>query len=424
MPGDPMKESKSSTKSKRKRDKGATRSGDLVLSGQVPGQELEKAAADVSREAGKSLLRGIERLFGARFGHWLAENEAKAEAARMAISTGAAIDRSRALTGERRRQELEEIQHQETRALAQRRLRRLMMEMAREEANFEAIAARSLKQIEHNPDGDKKREIDDDWMFKFARYAQDVSDKEVQELWARILTSSAIEGALRISAASLQAMSLIDKTAATDFEKFCAVYKTLRCYPVHQRSYSPYEPQSINLRTLQELGLIESIRLSRYSFPEFDIQLGFNLEYQLVDLQHDSMQFTQRGTELANALFRSQEQKKHLWISDELRMKYFQDVISTNLEREGDAVNILPKVNGSYISYAIRLSKRTSQPLPGTNAGYPKDRDLPDQLQGLIEWADENYVLSRFEPLNRSSPSASGQTPGSGPSIPGRSSTA
>jgi Protein of unknown function (DUF2806) len=35
----------------------------------------------------------------------------------------------------------------------------------------------------HEPAGDKKREIEDDWLFKFARYAQDVSDREMQELW-------------------------------------------------------------------------------------------------------------------------------------------------------------------------------------------------------------------------------------------------
>ena len=155
----------------------------------VPGNELEKAAADVTREAGKSVVRGIANLFGAGFAKRIAKSEATAEAARLAIETQAAIESNRVLTAERRKQEFEEIDHQAVKLLAQQRLKRLVVEMAREQANLEAIATRSLQLIEHDSQGDHARDINDDWMFKFARYAQDVSDKDIQELWARILSS-------------------------------------------------------------------------------------------------------------------------------------------------------------------------------------------------------------------------------------------
>jgi hypothetical protein len=359
-----------------------------VVLPEVPGQELEKAMADVTRDAGKSLMRGIEAIFGAKFAVWIAENMAKAEVARKAIETQGAIEERRVLTRERRRFELDEIKHQEAKALAERRLERLFVEMGREQANFEAITARSLTLIEHDADGDKPREVDVDWMFKFARYAEDVSDKDVQELWARILTSAAIEGRQRLSAAALQAMSLMDKRAAKDFEKFCCVLATFRFYPLHERGYQS-ESQDINLQTLRELGLIEEGKgLKGYSFPEFDMKLGELVD--IFDLLLSQMCLTQRGIEIAKALF---VRRTDMLLDDELVMKYLKDVVSTYADEY--AVNIFPKINGNQAPYVIPLKKRSGATLPGLESSYPDDEELPDQLRRLIKWAAENYTLSR-----------------------------
>jgi hypothetical protein len=388
-----MKQRKRSAKGRRKRGAGEqTRAGhstQIVMSG-VPGQELERAAADVGREAGKTLLRGLARVFGARFAGWLAENEAKAEARRIAIDTNASIDRARALTDERRRQELQEIEHEETMALAKRRLNRLVIEMAREQANVETIAARSLKQIEHDPDGDKPREVDDDWLFRFARYAQDVSDNDIQELWARILASAVTEGRQRVSAAALQSMSLMDNRAAKDFEKFCRAYATFGFYPAHDRVYQ-CESQAIGLRTLRELGLIEETNpLRHYQVAEFDLMLGA-LHGQL-KLIHTRMEFTQRGSEIANALFR--EKQTLMPLDAELALKYWTDVISTQIDNNY-SINIFPKIDGKQVAYVIQISKRTGARLPIAEMEPADDERFPDQLHRLIAWARENYLTSR-----------------------------
>jgi Protein of unknown function (DUF2806) len=102
--------------------------------------------------------------------------------------------------------------------------------MAREQQNFETIATRSLKLIEHDPDADKPREVDVDWMFLFARYAQDVSNSDVQELWARVLSSAAIDERAHVSPAALQLLSLLDARIASEFEKFCRAYGTFGGY--------------------------------------------------------------------------------------------------------------------------------------------------------------------------------------------------
>jgi hypothetical protein len=359
---------------KGKRRESPSGQNEVVLSDVVPGQQLERAAADITRKAGLSIIDGLKRLFGARLAGWIAKNEANAKAARMAIETDASIDRGRKIASERRRQELEEIQHEEHKALARRHLNRLLIEMARQEENFETIAARSLKQIEHDPAGDKSREIEDDWLFKFAHYAQDVSDSEIQELWARILASAAIEGRQRVSAAALQAMSLLDNRSANDLEKFFRVHVTFGCYPIPQD-----EPQAINLRTLQELGLIEKRTLDRFRYPKLD-------SFPEFDLYVDSMGFTQRGDEIVNAVFQQQTDKR---LGDELEMKYLKNAISQISPR-----TIYPKINGKQVAYLIELTKRTGQPLPDIKADIPELKQLPDQLRRLMKWADEDYVIS------------------------------
>jgi hypothetical protein len=355
-----MTEGKRATKTKPKRgargDR-AEKNHQIVLDPAVPGQALEKAGAEIVSHAGRTFVDGIARLFGARFAGWIAENEAKAEARRLAIQTDARIDQARSLTDERHRQELEEIRHQETKALAERRLDRLLIEMAREQANFEAIAAHAVKQIEHDPQRDKPRELDDDWMFRFARYAQHVSDIDLQEIWARILASAAVEDRQRISAAALQTISLMDRRAATDFEKFCRVLVTLSwTYPLHEGSHQS-EPQGINLRTLQELGLIEEARESEYSFPEFKMKIGQGDIRDIVEMSHSRLQLTQRGVEIAQALF--SQQGSQMFQDDNLAMQYLKDAISANVTLFNQ-VEIFPK----QVSYSLRISQRPAAQFP------------------------------------------------------------
>jgi hypothetical protein len=268
------------------------------------------------------------RLFGARFASWIASNEAKAEVAKRAIETQAEIDHNRALTDNRRRTELEEIEHEGRVALAHRRLDRMLIEMAYEQASFEAIYRESLRLIEHAPDGDNAREIDDDWMFKFARFAQHVSDTDVQRLWAKILSSAAIEVRPKLSAAALQIMSLLDKKAAGDFEKFVAVVHTLGLYPAHGKM-SEREPQNIDLANLKELGLLDyGATTGAQKFKEFELffgqrtGLGFNL---LID----QCSVTQRGAEVANAAFGRSPPTLNLSVQE----KYLQEFVTALVEQ-------------------------------------------------------------------------------------------
>src|SRR6266851_2476986 len=138
----------------------------------LPGQPTEEAIAQVGSEAGRSLLRGLAKLGNAYVTKWTATKEAQAEAARLAIETASGIETEAALTKARRDHEIAELEHQ---AVLQRRLERLRHELAREQLNLEAIERRALEFTEGDPENANGRDIDEDWLFRFADFAQNIS---------------------------------------------------------------------------------------------------------------------------------------------------------------------------------------------------------------------------------------------------------
>ncbi|WP_456790296.1 DUF2806 domain-containing protein [Bradyrhizobium sp. USDA 4472] len=247
----------------------------------MPGQPTEEAAAEVASEAGKSLLRGIAKLGDAYVAKWTAAKEAQAEAARLAIETASRIEADAMLVKARRDQEMAELEHQ---AVLERRLQRLRGELAREQQNLEAVERRALEFTEADPANGSARDIDEDWLFRFADFAQKVSDRDVQNLWARALSSAAIDGLPRLSAAALQTLGLFDGYIAEDFKKFVTVIVRVGFMP-HPPSGHPL-PQPLDIAALTDLGLIKELvtegplALADFSFqPQGTATLGTSLRW-------------------------------------------------------------------------------------------------------------------------------------------------
>jgi hypothetical protein len=225
-------------------------------------------------------------------------------------------------------------------------------------------------------------------MFRFARYAQHVSDIELQKLWARILASAAVGDRQRLSAAALQTMSLMDKRTAIDFENFCRVLVTLsRIYPLHENSYQA-EPQDIDLKTLQELGLIEVASGKEYAFAEFNMAMKRNI----LDLHLSRLQLTQRGVEIAQALF--SQRGRQMMLDDDLALRYLREAISTNVALY-DCVQIFPKVNGQQVSYSIDIRKWQTQLPLGDESSPIVVEGVSSRLVALMDWLTENYTVAR-----------------------------
>ncbi|QIP05983.1 DUF2806 domain-containing protein [Bradyrhizobium symbiodeficiens] len=356
----------------------------------LPGQPTEEAIAEVGSEAGKSLLRGLSRLGNAYTNEWAVRREARADAARLTIDTDAQIKTAAELTSARREEELAELEH---RAALERRAARLRVELAREQTNLESIERRAVEYTERDVSNDRPREIDEDWLFKFADLAQKISDPDVQSLWARALSSASIAGATALSAPALQLLSLVDASVASQFRKFVAAQNSLGgMVPVCDNAppLSQSEPQGIDLYQLRELGLITNIR-TEDAFQVFGAMIGGTKYSALAEGERGVFGFSYRGHEIARAVFRLEP----LFLSPELLMSYSKNIISQKARITGTRITPLKQEE-----HEIRLSID----LPKIETPWRADpvlQSLRPELVELLEWADAKFTIlitSKGEP--------------------------
>ncbi len=81
------------------------------------------------------------------------------------------------------------------------------------------------KKAERIADKSKEKKIekpDDDWLAYYDELVSNVSDEQMQEIWARILVREHIENG-SISKAMLNVFSLLDKDTAATFQKICTL---------------------------------------------------------------------------------------------------------------------------------------------------------------------------------------------------------
>lgn len=348
----------------------------------LPGQATEEAIAEVGSAAGNSLIRGLQRLGGAWTGEWTASKEARAEAARLAIETSADLAKRGSMTEARRADEMQEIEHQ---AALQRRAMRLRHELAREQLNLEAIERRALVLVEQDSSNDKSRELDDDWLSRFADLAQKVSDKDIQEIWARVLSSAALDTKARVSAAALQLLALMDGDVAKQFAKFCSLESKLEGVPIGIGKRDEADLLGIDPFMLREAGLIEQQR-KETRFQIFNARIGDDRSGRTGE-STTCWGTTMRGFELYRAVLKGREEA----ISDATLMALAKHIID-DAARWGEAA-IVPLLDGDLQSPILVVKRGEDRP-----PGRAWSRDLTvhtfnEQLAALIEWAETKYDL-------------------------------
>lgn len=354
----------------------------------IPGQATEEAFAEVGSVAGKSLVRGLGRLGNAYVSEWAAKREARAEATRLAIETETKVNTKRTLDAARRDRELAEIDH---RAELERRAQRFRVEMAREQMNLEAIERRALEYTEADPKNTNAREMDEDWLFKFADLAQKVSDRDVQSLWARALSSAAIQDGTRLSAAALQTLGLFDKDIAESFRKFAAAVSVVGFVP-----YTPdgeADPQQIDLINLSDLGLIhEYFSNLPYEYEDFTLREGVEMRIKPPLSQRG---LTKRGHDIAVSVF---TQADDLSLDGDHELKYFEHLLS-GLMQSHPLLTIAPKLNETEPLLEIGLSnKSTADSLHRANWRAEVGARLSPRLMKLLVWAENNYDIQIADP--------------------------
>jgi hypothetical protein len=101
---------------------------------------------------------------------------------------------------------------------------------------------------------------------------------------------------------------------------------------------------------------------------------------------HPHFALTQRGTEIANAVFSTREMK----IADEMQDRYLHGLISNHIKQL--AVCIYPKIDEGRVSFGAALQ---NQP-PSGAAKIPQMNGASERVNRLLKWANENYLVKFF----------------------------
>lgn len=94
--------------------------------------------------------------------------------------------------------------------IEQRGLQRMIKQQARKQENIEDITMQAAKQMKEE---DNISEIEDDWLVHFFKECENISDKEMQYIWAQILSGEAKKKGM-YSKRTINLLSSLDKTDA------------------------------------------------------------------------------------------------------------------------------------------------------------------------------------------------------------------
>jgi hypothetical protein len=144
-------------------------------------------------------------------------------------------------------------------SVQERALLRVSAEETRHQQNREAIAAGAVREFTHarlDQFSEVGSKLDDEWVDRFWRLAQDVSDAQVQSLWARILARQSA-GTAKCSARCLEALSLLSPSEATLLERIATMTTLAEAGGVSKSiivlSLSDYRTGGVSASDAQEL---------------------------------------------------------------------------------------------------------------------------------------------------------------------------
>lgn len=138
--------------------------------------------------------------------------------------------------------------------IAERAKLRLAHQEVNRQENIEAIVEKALP---HLSEETSEEEVDPDWRTRFFQKAQDVSNEDLQDMWARILASEvSIPG--HVSLRTLEVISNVSKSEADLFGRACCLATTCtKIWKIGRDSaFDEYGLSYGDLMQLREAGLV------------------------------------------------------------------------------------------------------------------------------------------------------------------------
>lgn len=184
--------------------------------------------------------------------------------------------------------------------LLDRAAKRLALQECAKQTNLERSIQVALENADIGGAEIPSRPIEPDWLLRWMGEAQYASNDEVRSAWGRILASKARSNNSDVSMASLLLMSNLDTNTSKVFERFVWSLAWYGCFPWHDSIiFRSADTRSISM--LEELGFVSRVQKKSFRFKKLDIKLNANL----VELDHQQLLLSSRGSEIATAIFGS-----------------------------------------------------------------------------------------------------------------------
>jgi len=195
-------------------------------------------------------------------------------------------------------------------ALLERAVASKFNEFMQEQLNKESILTRSLELGEQSQG--KSRPLDDDWLLRFMKYAGEISNEHVQDIWAKILVNQATANRPEISLKSIDSLRFFDAHLCELFRLSCNCYAVFG-FIFHEFIERFMEINDIDfrreMRILESFGVTNPYELSnqvdllqRYEFLYYPSEGGIGVS-RLKNIDSPVYLLSPIGVNLGSAIF-------------------------------------------------------------------------------------------------------------------------
>jgi hypothetical protein len=149
---------------------------------------------------------------------------------------------------------------------------RVRTKESKRQKNMEAIAAQAVLAL---PEAVSEEPVDEDWITQFFNHCQDISNEEMQSLWARLLAGEVAKPG-SFSLRTLDLIKVLDKDDADLFTRFCSmVWQIQNEFTAILPLLGDRWPPLLGA----ELGIMEFVRLASLGLIRFEPAGKFNLVF-------------------------------------------------------------------------------------------------------------------------------------------------
>lgn len=211
-----------------------------------------------------------------------------------------------------------------------RAISRFVNEEVRKQENIESVIELAIPSIK---EGARTDEVSIDWLVRFFEHVKLISDTEMKELWAKILSHESNEPGM-FSKRTLNIVSELDKKDALMFTNLCKFVFTPigpLVFDSKNEIYHKYGLHFVNLNHLENIGLIkfnsfsglvvsDEPQLSKLSYFNKSVEVKFTNADQC-NLSIGSVFLTNEGEELLKICTAEPEEEIFNYLIEELKNK-------------------------------------------------------------------------------------------------------